>query len=171
MLSSPARTLGIPWWARAVGHRARQVPARAGTEGACGMGGDRECSNGCCRYPGLGVLVGMWYKPWDNAGRCKASKSACKFLSPISLPCLCSSNLLQSSSNVPNNFGKPVSPERNCSHFGRGHASKEDPVKNTINYKCLSVISELPIWPAGRQMAVSSSQAHPNCISSWQLFL
>lgn len=29
-------------------------------------------------------LVGVWQKPWDNAGHGKASENACKFMSSIS---------------------------------------------------------------------------------------
>lgn len=42
MVPSSAWTVSIPWWVRAVGHRDRQVPARAGTKGAWDMEGEEQ---------------------------------------------------------------------------------------------------------------------------------
>lgn len=78
----------------------------------------------CYWYLGLEVLVGMQHKPWDNASHGKASESACKFALPIPLPCLCSLNLLQSSSCGPNSFSKLCLHEQNCSYFRRRHAPR-----------------------------------------------
>lgn len=121
--------------------------------------------------PRSGVLVGMWQKLIDNAGHSKKSKNYCKFITSITLPSLCSSNFLQNTSNVPNNFSKTNCLSKTATTSKEDMPLGEDSVKKPINYKCLSVIRKPPIWPAGQQMARFSSQAHQNCSKNSHLFL
>lgn len=101
--------------------------------------------------PRAGVLVGMWLKPWDTAGHSKTRKNACKFATSITLPSLCSSNLLQTTSNVPNNFSKILLAWAKLQLLRKRTCPQEGSRKNTINYKCLSVIRKLS-WPVNDRL-------------------
>lgn len=45
----------------------------------------------------------------------------------------------------PTTLVKLYLPEQNCNYFKKRMWPQEDSVKNAINYKCLSVISKLPV--------------------------
>lgn len=84
---------------------------------------------------------------------------------------LCSSNLLQSTSNDPSNFSKTRLAWAKLQLLQKKTCHQKGSVKNAINYKCLSVTRKPSIWPSGQQIAGFSSQAHPNRSCSSHLFL